>query len=121
VTGSIVQKTTGPHACRKDTDQAALLAQAISRGADHPWKQVLFRRRATPAQGSHYSRGRTPNVSEAFGLHPEEAASIQGRSVYLVDDVFTSGATLRACARVLRGAGARRLGALVVARAERFA
>jgi predicted amidophosphoribosyltransferase len=102
-------------------DQAALLAQAISRRADWDWAPALYRSRPTAAQGSFYSRGRAPNVQGAFGLHPEFAAGLCGRDVYLVDDVFTSGATLRACALELRRAGARRVGALVVARAERFA
>ncbi|MFT5200088.1 MAG: ComF family protein [Planctomycetota bacterium] len=102
-------------------DQAALLAQAVSRGADRPWVPALYRARPTAAQGSLYSRGRASNVHGAFGLHPEHAAKLQNQDVYLVDDVFTSGATLRACARVLRRAGVRRVGALVLARAERFA
>lgn len=102
-------------------DQAALLARATSRRANRPWCQALFRRRPTAAQGSLHSRGRASNVQEAFGLHPEAEAAVRGRDVYLVDDVYTSGATLRACARVLRRAGTRRVGALVLARAERFA
>ncbi|MDF1838632.1 MAG: ComF family protein [Planctomycetota bacterium] len=102
-------------------DQAALLARAVSQGAGAPWSQALYRRRSTVAQGSLHSRGRAPNVSEAFGLHPEAIDRVQGRNVYLVDDVYTSGATLRACARILRAGGARKVGALVLARAVRFA
>ncbi len=67
------------------------------------------------------SRGRAANVQDAFAVHPDRVATLGDRDVYLVDDVFTSGATLRACAKVLRRAGARRVGALVLARAERFA
>ncbi len=102
-------------------DQAALLARAVSRRADLPWGSILYRRRATWAQGSLLSRGRASNVQDAFELHPDRGTLVRGRDVYLVDDVYTSGATLRACAKVLRRAGVRRVGALVVARAERFA
>jgi predicted amidophosphoribosyltransferase len=46
-----------------------------------------------------------------------QPARIRGRAVVLVDDVATTGATLEACARALRDAGAREVCAVVVARA----
>jgi predicted amidophosphoribosyltransferase len=42
--------------------------------------------------------------------------AVNGRHVVIIDDVFTTGATVRECARALRAAGARRVGVLTVAR-----
>ncbi|MCA9000609.1 MAG: ComF family protein [Planctomycetes bacterium] len=100
-------------------DQAALLAREAAVRSGWDWGPALHRTRATPAQGSLHSRGRGVNVQGAFRVHPEWEGRVRGRDVYLVDDVYTTGATLRACATVLRRAGARRVGALVLGRAER--
>jgi ComF family protein len=75
----------------------------------------LARVRATPPQASLAWRERAQNVRGAFAAeHP-----FSGARVAIVDDVMTTGATLHAAARALRAAGAREVGAFVVARALR--
>lgn len=84
-------------------NQAQLLAQEISTRLDIPADfKVLRRVRPTTTQ-THLSRKqRSANVRGAFALGAGfERGSLHGKQVLLVDDVFTTGATLRECARTL--------------------
>jgi predicted amidophosphoribosyltransferase len=58
-------------------------------------------------------------VRGAFALNPRHTGQVKGRNILLVDDVFTSGATVGACARVLKRAGAAEIGVLCWARVIR--
>lgn len=98
-------------------NQAALLAVALGRIANVPVAaDALVRRRHTaPQGGDRISRAR--NVKGAFAV--ARPGAIAGRSVLVVDDVFTTGATLSECARVLRGGGASRVDIVTLARVLR--
>jgi len=96
-------------------NQAALLAHAIhAAGGPHVAPDWLVRRRRTPSQGRRNSTARAENVRGAFALRP--GRSVAGRRLVLVDDVFTTGATVGECARVLISAGAARVDVLTLAR-----
>jgi ComF family protein len=73
----------------------------------------LMRVRPTPAQPGLNAHARRHNVHEAFSVTRE----VRGLRVALVDDVVTTGATVRECARVLRDAGAAEVTVLALARA----
>lgn len=88
-------------------NQAALIAAALSKASGVPADVHLLRRvKATPVLRGLGPRGRAKAVTGAFALAPEAKAQIAGKTVVLVDDVHTSGATARACARILKRGGA---------------
>ncbi len=81
-----------------------------------PAPSLLERTRSTESQFALNPRQRRRNVRGAFAAtRPEEVA---GRDVLLIDDIYTTGATARACALALRRAGARTIFVATVARAQ---
>lgn len=96
-------------------NQARLLAEELGRRLGLKIENLLFRARATERQIEmvSYSK-RRENVAGAFKI--KDPAACSGRTVILVDDVSTSGATLYEAARALRGAGARTVSAVVIAK-----
>lgn len=98
-------------------NQAALLARALSRHNGAPvLPDALKRIRATAPQTGLSAKERIKNVRGAFLVHPRRAERISGKNILLIDDVYTTGATLRACTKALLKAGAREVNVLTLAR-----
>jgi len=89
----------------------------LARRLEMPVVHALWRTRATVPQSGLHPAERRRNVKAAFRLSPLPHVALRDRCVVLVDDVRTTGATLNACARVLKDAGAREVRAVTVARA----
>ncbi|MGE0230839.1 MAG: ComF family protein [Flavobacteriaceae bacterium] len=88
-------------------NQSGELARHLARLSGKPCRNgVLVRRRATRQQVGLSATARSRNVAGAFAVRPERRIELAGRRVLLVDDVRTTGATLKAAARALRRAGA---------------
>ena len=98
---------------RRRYNQSALLAREIARLSGADWDPcALVRIRATESQDHRSVADRFGNVAGAIA----PAIDMTGRSVLLIDDVLTSGATLAACSDAARAAGAARADVLVLAR-----
>ncbi|MBW6456131.1 MAG: hypothetical protein K0A98_09620, partial [Trueperaceae bacterium] len=100
-------------------DHTALLAAAVAAALPQPRPLVraLRRNRATRPQSLVPSARREANLLGAFDLRLSRGGSVASR-ILLVDDVSTSGATLRACRAALLAGGANEVRAAVVARAR---
>jgi ComF family protein len=96
-------------------NQAALLAQSAARLAGRSFRPgILVRRRRTAPQSAGRA-ARARNVAGAFAVPPAQRPFVEDRRVLLVDDVRTTGATLEACARALKAAGASGVDVLTLA------
>jgi ComF family protein len=95
-------------------NQSERIAAALGALAGQPVRSDgLVRRRETRTQTALTPEGRQANVAGAF-----EARAVAGLACVLVDDVFTTGATLAEAAAALRAGGAARVEAVTFARAE---
>ncbi len=97
----------------REFNQSALLAARLGRDLKVPVKDLLHRTRDTAPQAGLDRVGRMKNLEGAFEV---SKMTCEGHCVLLVDDVTTTGATLDACAAVLREAGVAEVFAMVVAR-----
>jgi ComF family protein len=97
-------------------NQSAELCRELSRLTGLAWDPMILKRtRQTISQVGLTHDQRRRNVQGAFAVADGRNAAIDGRSILLIDDVITTGATVGACARALKKAGAARVDVLALA------
>ena len=102
-------------------NQAALLAHELAAHAQKPMLvDALLRVKPTPTQGHMKRKERQANVKGAFGVPDRARGRIKDKTVLLIDDVLTTGATVNECSQALLDAGARAVNVLTLARVKGF-
>ncbi|MGK2962735.1 MAG: ComF family protein [Gemmatimonadaceae bacterium] len=99
-------------------NQSAVIAAALARRWRIPvWENLLFRSTGATSQTQLTPGERKSNVAGAFAVHVSERGKLRGEHIVLLDDVVTTGATLRACATALFASGARTISYMTFGRA----
>ena len=101
---------------RRGFNQAALMAESFSERAGLRCDaEALLRIKATAPMKGLGPEARTANIRGAFAVKNSRMPLIEGAGILLIDDIFTTGATIDECARVLKDAGAARVDFLAFA------
>ncbi len=105
---------------RRRFNQSAMMAHVLSAlSGVTAVPDVLLRTRPTPSQSGRTRLQRFENVRGAFAVKPSRVDDVAGKHIVVVDDVFTTGATLGVAARCLKQAGAAHVDVLTLARVVR--
>ncbi len=101
-------------------NQSALIASALSDDTSVPaMLDGLVRTRSTQTQGHLTAKQRFKNVKRAFEVNPKHEKAIKGKAIILIDDVYTTGATVKECTKALIKNGAGAVHVLTLARVVR--
>ena len=98
-------------------NQAEVLAQQLSQKFNIPCVNALVRTLDTPPQSGLHPRQRAENVAGAFAVNSSKFKA--GRNYVIVDDIYTTGASLNECAKVLTDAGAKSVNCLTLSIVEK--
>ncbi|MDW3228262.1 MAG: ComF family protein [Acidobacteriota bacterium] len=103
---------------KRGFNQSELLSREISKLSSIPvMKSNLIKTKPTPAQVSLEAAERKSNLRGVFKVKRPE--KIAGRTLLLIDDVFTTGSTIKECTKELKKAGAREVRVITLARAQK--
>jgi len=98
-------------------NQAVLIADALSKATEiEHLPRAMIRTRATVSQGHLKTDERAKNVKKAFDVHPAFKDRIKDKVIVLIDDVYTTGATVKECTKTLKSYGASEVHILTLAR-----
>lgn len=101
---------------KRGFNQSALLAKNLAQTYDLNFLPILLKTKNSPAQAKHKDfNQRKENVSGTFSLKNPDL--IKNKAIILIDDVYTSGSTISEAARLLKQNGAKKIIALVIAKA----
>lgn len=105
---------------RRRYNQAGLIAQYLSKETSIPvFLDLIERKKATVTQGHLKANERQRNVRNAFTVPDNYREKIRNKHICLIDDVYTTGATINECTKILLKAGASSVNILTLARVVR--
>ena len=106
---------------KRKFNQASLLSNALSKRTGIPTDHHFLKRvRRTKSQGHLSPEDRIKNVRGKFSINPKKTKDFKEKVITLIDDVYTSGATVTACAQELKKAGVKDVYVLTLARVARL-
>jgi len=94
-------------------NQAELLAACLARALEIPVRKVLRKKYSTPTQSRLNQKEREVNLYQVFKV--SNVRNLKGKKILLVDDILTTGATVREAARALKAHGAKRVDVFALA------
>lgn len=97
-------------------NQAGLLTEALTKLSQKPSYNNLLKRHRYTAPQSGKKADREKNIRNAFTISDLDKSLIKDKTILLVDDVYTTGATLNTCAKILKDNGAKSVQCLTIAR-----
>lgn len=97
-------------------NQSKLLAYELGKSLNLPTYELLKKTRETKPQKSLNKEERKENVKNAFEILENMKEFVQNKKIIIVDDIYTTGATLNEAARVLKEGGAKEVWGITVAR-----
>jgi competence protein ComFC len=101
---------------KRGFNQSELIARLIAKQTGAPYRSLLKEKNKTVTQRELGLRHRFINVINRYQVR--ERADLKDKSIMIIDDVFTTGATINECARVLRAAGAKDVFSVTIARSS---
>ena len=106
---------------RRGYNQSALLTNVLAKATNlDATPDLLIRKRRTRSQGGLRRQKRIENVSGAFKINKKYHETIKKKHILVVDDVFTTGATLLECTKMLKKGGAKEVSIVTLARSLPF-
>ena len=91
---------------KRGVNHSELLARGVAREMQLEYGDVLMRTRNAPQQARLSDAERLRNLKGGFAVRPEWRSRVSGAKILLIDDVFTTGATMNECAKALKVKGA---------------
>jgi len=88
-------------------NQAEVLCRALSQKFNIPMDELLIRTADTPPQAGLHPKLRVENVQGVFSVRPH--ADIKGSTYIIIDDIYTTGASLNECAKTIKNSGAKQI------------
>ncbi len=96
-------------------NQSEKLGKRLSESLDLRFNpKIMKRTRDTTPQFKLRKPARAKNIKNAFGLNVKYKNKMSGKTIFIVDDVFTSGSTLRECGKLLKKEGAKEVYGLIL-------
>lgn len=94
-------------------NQSEIFVRSLAQKFGQPYYEALLRSKETKSQVGLKKDDRRKNVKDAFSI--KKGVDVMGKNILLVDDVYTSGATMQEACKVLKKAGARSVWAMTIA------